>query len=88
MKPHFSPDQIIEIYEAAGRSLDRNILDAKAKELYPDILEPDGRSPIFVREGTGKAFLVNGERVKGTHTLASRMLVDVGILKDGTPIPY
>lgn len=85
---YFTDKQLIEIYEEAGRNLDVDALQATAKRLYPDTLEPDGRSPVFVREGAGKMFLVDGEYQKAHHSITSRKVNAIGIMDDGTPIPY
>lgn len=87
-KPHFTDQQLIEIYETANRSLDIQVLRGTAQKLYPDTQEPDGRPPLFLHEGAGRGFLVNGEYQHATHTIASRMNTSVGILPDGTPVPF
>ena len=84
----FTEEQLNILYEATGRSVDREVLDAKAKELYPDIIDIDGRSPVFSRAGAGKAFLVNGIYVKGVHSLVSNYGYGIGILEDGAVDPY
>ena len=86
--PHFVPSQLIEIYEAAGRAVDIDKLQSKARELYPDILGPDCRPPIFVRSGSNKWFLYNDSYQPAKFTITSRLVNGIGIMDDGTPISY
>ena len=86
--PHFTCTQLIEIYEAADRSVNADKLQSKARDLYPDIIGSDCRPPIFVREGSHKGFLFNGEYRKAKHSIVSRLVNGIGIMDDGTPISY
>ena len=86
-KAAFTAAQIIEIYEASGRSTDTQALREAARALYPDIQE-DGVPPISCTDGYGRAFLVEGEYQRPKHTLTSHFCRSVGILKDGTPLEY
>lgn len=88
-RPAFTEGQLIEIYEAAGRSGDLSALKAKARELYPDILE-DGEPPITRVEGWfGRSFEdAAGKMVHSKWVLCSNRCNSVGILADGTPMPY
>lgn len=88
MKPHFTYKQLIEIYEASGRSIEIDALQASAKQLYPDVLEDDGQSPIFVISGSHKGFLVDGDYCKAKFSILSRLVNGIGIMEDGTPLPY
>ena len=87
-RPTFTAQQIIDIYEAAGRSTDPDVLRGKARELFPDILE-HGAPPLWRTEGVGRAFLTeDGSYVKPVWRLGSNYCRDVGILPDGTPVIY
>lgn len=86
--PHFTIEQLIEIYEAAGRTVDLDKLQFKARELYPGILGPDCKPPIFVRTGSNKWFLYNDSYKPAQYTIASRLVNGIGIMEDGTPISY
>lgn len=86
--PHFTCNQLIEIYEAANRSIDVCDLQSKARELYPDIVGPDCMAPIFVRTGSNKWFLYNDSYQPAKYTIASRLVNGIGIMDDGTPISY
>ena len=87
--PHFTKGQMIEIYEASGRSSDESTLRQKAKELYPDIVKADGASPITKRPPHGRWF----DKGDGTYGPAAFVLVSgmsnaIGIMDDGTPHPF
>ena len=86
--PHFTCNQLIEIYEAAGRSIDIDKLHSTARELYPDIVGPDCKPPVFVRSGSNKWFLYNDSYQPAKFTVASRLVNGIGIMDDGTPISY
>lgn len=87
-RPTFTAEQIVEIYEAAGRSTDLDALKAKARELFPDILE-NGAPPLWRTEGVGRAFLTgDGSYVKPVWRLGSNYCRDVGILPDGSARIY
>lgn len=84
----FTSEQIIEIYEAAGRSVELDALKAKARELFPDIQE-DGEPPLWRTDGIGRAFLLeDGGSAKPVWRLGSNYCRDVGILPDGTARIY
>lgn len=85
---YFTTDQLIQIYEASGRSLNADMLQSTAKDLYPDVLESNGRAPIFVLDRSFKGFLVEGEYKRAKHTISSRLVNAIGIMDDGTPISY
>lgn len=88
-KPTFTTEQIIEIYEAAGRSVEIEILRAKAAALFPDIKDEKGVPPLWRTEGVGRAFAMpDGSFLKPVWRLGSSYCRDVGILKDGTPVSY
>ena len=87
-RPTFTAEQIVQIYEAAGRSTELDDLLAKARALFPDILE-DGVPPLWRTEGVGRAFLSeDGSYVRPIWRLGSNYCRDVGILPDGTPRIY
>ena len=86
--PHFTADKLIEIYEASARALDTEKLQATARRLYPEALSPDGKPPIFVREGSHKWFFVDGDYRKAKYSIVSRLVNGIGIMDDGTPISY
>lgn len=88
MIPHFTQPKLIEIYEAADRSTDQDKLQSTARRLYPDILGPDCKPPIFVHEGSFKGFFYDGNYRKAKYTIASRLVNGIGIMDDGTPISY
>lgn len=87
-RPTFTTGQIIEIYEASGRSVEPDVLLAKARELFPDVLE-DGAPPLWRTEGVGRAFLTEeGSYERPVWRLGSNYCRDVGILSDGSPMIY
>lgn len=87
-RPSFTAEQIIAIYEAAGRSTDLEALKAQARVLFPDILE-GGEPPLWRTEGVGRAFrMEDGSYVKPVWRLGSSYCRDVGILPDGTARIY
>lgn len=86
--PHFTAPQLIEIYEETGRTLDIEKLRSAARKLYPDILGPDCKPPIFLNPGSYKGFLHNGDYHKAKFSIMSRLVNGIGIMEDGTPIPY
>lgn len=87
--PYFTAGQMIEIYEASGRSDDESILRQKAKELYPDIVKSDGVPPITKRPPHGRWFdKGDGTCGPAAFTLVSGMCRAVGIMEDGTPRPF
>lgn len=87
-RPTFTAEQIVAIYEAAGRSTDLDTLRAKAVELFPDILE-NGAPPLWRTEGVGRAFLCeDGSYVRPVWRLGSNYCRDVGILPDGSARIY
>lgn len=87
-RPTFTAQQLVEIYEAAGRSVDAAVLRAKAAERYPGITE-DGVPPLWVAQGSARAFAMeDGSYVKPKWRLGSNYCRDVGILPDGTPLIY
>lgn len=86
--PHFTCDQLIDIYEAANRSVDVDILQSTARALYPEIIGPDHKPPIFVREGSYKGFFFEGDYRKAKYSIVSRLVNGIGIMDDGTPISY
>ena len=88
MIPHFTAAQLTEIYEASERSTDIEKLKAVARHLYPDILGPDCQPPIFVREGSNKWFLHDGDYRAAKFSIVSRLVNGIGIMEDGTPISY
>ena len=88
MIAHLTAEQLIQIYEVSGRALDIERLRAVARELYPSIIEPDGRAPIFLLDKSFKGFLVDGEYKRAKYTITSRLVNGVGIMDDGTPISY
>lgn len=85
---YFTAEQLIQIYEEAGRVLDVDALQSAAKKLFPETLAPDGRAPVFVREGAGKMFMMKGEYQKAHHSILSQRGYGLGIMDDGTPLPY
>lgn len=86
--PHFTDTQLIEIYEASNRSTSQDVLQSMARSMYPDTLGPDCNPPVFVREGSYKGFLVDGEYRKAKYSIVSRLVNGIGIMDDGTPISY
>lgn len=86
--PHFTDQQLIEIYEAGGRSTNQDILQATARSMYPSVLGPDCKPPVFVRDGSYKGFFVDGEYRKAKYSIVSRLVNGIGIMDDGTPISY
>lgn len=87
-RPTFTAEQIIAIYEAAGRSTDLDTLKAQARVLFPHILE-GGEPPLWRTEGVGRAFrMEDGSCVKPVWRLGSNYCRDVGILPDGTARIY
>ena len=86
--PHFTPDKLIEIYEASDRALDTDKLQATARQLYPETIGPDCKPPIFLRTGSHKGFFHNGDYCKAKYSIVSRMVKGIGIMDDGTPISY
>ena len=86
--PYFTADQLIEIYEESGRSLDAEKLQSTALRLYPDVIGPDYKPPVFLRPGSYKGFLVDGDYHKAKFSIMSRLVNGIGIMEDGTPIPY
>ena len=86
--PHFTDLQLIEIYETTNRSVDQDILQSMARVIYPDILGPDSKPPLFVRDGSYKGFLIDGEYRKAKYSIVSRLVNGIGIMDDGTPISY
>lgn len=88
-KPTFTTEQIIEIYEATGRSADIEVLRRKAAELFPGVKDEKGAPPLWRTEGVGRAFAMpDGSFAKPVWRLGSSYCRDVGILKDGTPLSY
>lgn len=88
-QPYFTAEQMIEIYEASGRSDDEFTLRQKAKELYPDIVKADGVPPITKRPPHGRWFdKGDGTCGPAAFTLVSGMCRTVGIMEDGTPHPF
>ena len=86
--PHFTIDQLIEIYETSNRSTDADKLQSVARSLYPDILGPDHQPPIFIREGSNKWFRHDGDIKPAKYSIMSRLVNGIGIMDDGTPISY
>lgn len=87
-RPTFTAEQLIAIYEQAGRSVEPDVLMAQARALFPDILE-EGAPPLWRTEGIGRAFLTQeGNYEKPVWRLGSNYCRDVGILADGTPVVY
>ena len=86
--PHFTQSQLIEIYEFSDRSTDPEKLRAVARHLYPDILGPDHKPPIFIRKGSNKWFLHDGDIKPAKYSIMSRLVNGIGIMDDGTPISY
>jgi hypothetical protein len=83
-KKAFTIEQLLEIYEKAGRSVKVEQLRETAHELYPDIVQ-DGKIPVFVKEGmAGRGFVIDGKLVKPKWTISTHMARSIGILEDGT----
>ena len=68
-RPTFTAEQIVQIYEAAGRTTQLDILRAEAKELFPEIQE-NGLPPLWCTSGAGRAFAMpDGSYEKPVHRL-------------------
>lgn len=84
-RPFFTPEQLIMIYEATDRSVDKTVLQAKAQELFPDVLD-EGKPPISVTGPFGRWFdLGDGHCGPAKYTIVSNASSAVGVLDDGTP---
>jgi len=87
-RPTFSTEQILQIYEASGRSTDLEVLQAQARVLFPEILE-DGAPPLWKANGAGRAFRrPDGTFERAVCRFGSNCCRDLGILADGTPEIY
>jgi len=85
---YFTEDQIVEIYEATGRSSDIGLIRAKASELYPDIVDGEG-VPIWKLPSHGRSFTMeDGTHQMPAFVLTSKKCNSVGIMEDGTPRPF
>lgn len=83
-QPAFTVEELIRIYEESGRSTDGAVLQAKAKELFPE-----SEAPLCLRAGGSRAFDVGGgEFQRPAYTLSSHLCRCVGIMKDGQPREY
>lgn len=85
---YFTEEQLVEIYEATGRSSDINVIRAKASELYPDIVDDEG-IPIWKLPPHGRSFNCgDGTYEMPAFVLASNKCSSMGVMQDGTPHPF
>lgn len=85
---YFTEEQLVEIYEATGRSSDINVIRAKASEMYPGIVDDEG-IPIWKLPSHGRSFNCgDGTYEMPAFVLASNKCNSIGVMRDGTPHPF
>lgn len=78
-QPAFTIEELTQIYEASGHSTDEAVLQAKARELFPD-----SQAPLYLRPGGSRAFDVgDGVFERPAYTLSSHLCRCIGIMKNG-----
>lgn len=85
---YFAEKQLVEIYEATGRSHNIETIRSMASRLYPDIVDDEG-IPIWKLPPHDRSF----DRGDGTYempvfVLTSNKCNSIGVMKDGTPHPF
>ena len=83
MTPHFSMEELREIYAAAGSKKTTETMKIAAQKLYP------GRDPIcyenmFVLDGPGRAFKHNGDQYVNPKCVIHAHPLIIGVMKDDT----
>ncbi len=82
--PAFTVEQLMQIYEASGRSTDLTALKAAAQSLFPDCA-----APLYCSPGGSRAFdLGDGVVEKPAYTLSSFLCRSIAIMPDGQVLPY
>ena len=79
--PHFSLEELKQIYEKAETKTTQAIKDA-AQELFPERAEIALHN-LYLSDGPGRAFMHNGEYENPRYMLVSYPVL-TGVMKDGT----
>lgn len=81
--PALEKEQMVEVYEAAGRSIDPAVLQEVADRMFPN-----SEAKFYCSNGSFRGFVdENGTMHKAKYTIGTGPNW-VGIMEDGTAIPY
>lgn len=82
-KPALLEEQIIQVYEESGRSLDPDMLQKVSDRLFPD-----AGVKFYHLEGGFRGYIdEDGSMSKPKHTIGTGPTY-VAIMKDGSALPY
>ncbi|MCD8144784.1 MAG: hypothetical protein LUD79_05535 [Oscillospiraceae bacterium] len=87
-RDYFTQEELIRIYEAAG-SPEQEALETAARSLFPERMAAP--EPPMLKSETGlhgRWFIRDDQPEEPAYTIKSGRCCWVGILKDGTALPY
>ncbi len=87
---YFTQEELIQIYQDAGGA-ERNALLAAAQRLFPERMVAENRPFLLVEEGIhGRWFVLDPDAPAEApqYTIKSGHCSWIGILQDGTALPY